>query len=57
MFVVTLGVIFIGSYLVISLIEWIKWRNSFMCLIEKIPGPSGLPVIGNALDMRIDKVG
>ena len=57
MFVVTLGVIFMGLYLVLTLIERVKWRNSFMCLIEKIPGPSGLPVIVNALYMRIDKVG
>lgn len=34
------------------------WRNSrFVRLIDAIPGPRGLPVLGSILDLNVDQVG
>nr|QST15028.1 CYP4BY4 protein [Diaphanosoma celebensis] len=39
------------------LVYWILWRNSrFVRLIESIPGPKGLPLFGNALQLNVSQV-
>ena len=38
------------------LLQWIRWRNSrFVRLIDRIPGPKGLPIVGNAIQLAVDK--
>ena len=40
------------------LVYWIRWRNSrFVRLVDSVPGPRGLPLLGNALQLNVDQVG
>lgn len=40
------------------LLVWILWRNSrYVRLIDAIPGPKGIPIIGNILQVNVDQVG
>lgn len=43
---------------VILLLCWVCWRNTrFVKLIDAIPGPKGIPILGNILQVNVDQVG
>lgn len=42
----------------VSVVGWLCWRNSrYVRLIDAIPGPKGIPVLGNLLQVYVDQVG
>ena len=43
--------------LIVFVIVYNRRRSRMVNLIEKIPGPAALPIIGNAVEMNVDHDG
>lgn len=42
----------------LAVIGWICWRNSrYVRLINAVPGPKGIPILGNLLELNVGQVG
>lgn len=41
-----------------AVLAWICWRNSrYVRLINAVPGPKGIPILGNLLELNVGQVG
>lgn len=49
--------IFLVSIVTVFLVVYNKRRARMVKLIEKIPGPSSMPFIGNSIEMNVDHDG
>lgn len=48
----TFSSLLLSTALILWLTKWYLSRRHMLKLAEKLPGPSGLPLIGNGLELR-----
>ena len=50
-------VVLIAHWLYKSGLEWLRNRWRLVQMIEKIPGPPAIPIMGNTHEFKLDRVG